>query len=226
MPTSASNFKSIADATTEPLRKAYLAGGFGLSLLTLGAILMLTAFFLNHRDVITYVLLSTGVFLVLFTVLYVYFKELHRLVKVHASIKSNKELIDTVQRTAVELTGLASDLQALAFKHASEVSAAISLARPILSNVPLISKLLDSEAFTKAQLLSSAIVVTTQKARKVIDDLRSALTDANAEHLKKYLADIQKYHETVENLLAGNLGDGARTESTSPALWTDLLTQN
>ena len=71
-----------------------LAGGFGLTLLTLGAILMSTAFFLNKRDLVTYTVLTTGVVLILFTILYVYFKELRRLVSAHASIKSNKELID------------------------------------------------------------------------------------------------------------------------------------
>jgi hypothetical protein len=218
MPSSASTFKSIADAASEPLRKAYLAGGFGLCLLTLGAILMLAAFFLDHRDPVTYIVLGTGVFLVLFTVLYVYFKELRRLVKAHSSIKSNKELIDAVQQAAVELTDLASDLQALAFKHANEVSAAINLARPILTNVPLLSKILDNETFSKAQALSSTIVGTTQKARQVIDDLRSALVQANASYLKKYLADLHQYRETVEKMLAGNFD--LRPEAASASLTT------
>jgi len=202
MASTATSFKSLSDAATEPLRKAYLAGGFGLTLLTLGAILMLTAFFLNKRDLVTYTVLTTGVVLVLFTILYVYFKDLRRLVNAHASIKSNKDLIDAVQHTAVELTELASDMQALAFKHANEVSQVLVSVRPILANIPIVSKIVEGETFTKAAQLSTTIVETTQKTRKVIEDLRKALIESNPVYLKQYLADIQQYRQTIEKVLA------------------------
>jgi hypothetical protein len=37
------------------------------------------------------------------------------------SIRKNAELIDTIQQTALEMTELADSLQALVFKHASQV---------------------------------------------------------------------------------------------------------
>lgn len=213
MPRSTSPYKSIADAAAEPLRKAYLAGGFGLTLLTLGAALMFAAFFMNRHDPVAYTLLTTGVFLILFTVLYVYFKELRRLGKAGASIKSNKELIDAVQQTAVALTDVASDLQLLVFRHAQDVTTAINLARPYLEKIPIVSKIFQTEAFIQVETLSATIFATTQKARQVIDDLRTALTEANATHLKKYLEEVKKYRETVERVLSGRPDQVARATS-------------
>ena len=210
MPRSTLPMKSIADAAAEPLRKAYLAGGFGLTLLTLGAALMFAAFFMNRRDPVAYTVLATGVFLILFMVVYVYFKELRRLSKAGASIKSNKELIDAVQQTAVALTDVASDLQLLAFKHAQDFSTAINLAKPYLEKIPLVSKIFQTDAFIKADALSTTIFSSTQKARQVIDDLRTALTEANATHLKKYLEEVKEYRESIEHVLSGRLDQAAQ----------------
>ena len=88
------------------------------------------------------------------------------------------------QHTAVELTELASDMQALAFKHANEVSQVLVSVRPILASIPIVSRIVEGEAFSKAAELSSTIVATTQKTRKVIEDLRKALIESNPVYLQ------------------------------------------
>jgi hypothetical protein len=117
-----SAFKRFSDAISNPLEKAYRAGGFGLVLLTLGAILMLTAFFWNGTTVIRYVVLLVGAFLIFFIVAYVYFKEFPRVQQARASVAENKDMIDAIQQSAIELTSIASVLQALAFKNANQIA--------------------------------------------------------------------------------------------------------
>src|SRR5208282_6944833 len=110
------DFKRFSDAISDPLIKAHRAGGFGLTVLTLGAILMLTAFFWNQPGPIRYIIVIVGAILTFFTLAYVYFKEFPRVRRGRASVVDNKEMIDAIQQSAIELTELASDLQALAFK--------------------------------------------------------------------------------------------------------------
>lgn len=64
------------------------------------------------------------------------------------------------------------------------------------------SGIVKGETFTKAAELSSTIVETTQKTRKVIEDLRKVLIESNPVYLRQYLADIQQYRQTIEKVLA------------------------
>ena len=201
MAAASKDFKPLSDAISEPLRKAYVAGGFGLALLTLGAALMLTAFFWQQQGPVRYVILATGLVLVLFTLAYVYLKELRRLSKVQASVKSNKEMLDTIQLTAVELTELVFDLQSLAFKHAAEASQILASIRPFLRSLPLLSKVAESEAMNSAETLAQAIVDGTQKTKRVILDIKQALIESNSSHLTDYVQELQKYKQDVEMLL-------------------------
>jgi hypothetical protein len=99
------DFKRFSDAISDPLIKAYRAGGFGLALLTLGAILMLTAFFWNQPGVIRYIVLTIGAVLTFFVLAYVYFREFPRFRRARASVAANKEMIDAIQQSAMNSPG-------------------------------------------------------------------------------------------------------------------------
>jgi hypothetical protein len=105
-----SECKPFSDAISDPLIKAYRAGGFGLALLVFGAILMLTAFFWNGPMVIRYIVLLVGALLTFFVLAYVYFKEFPRVRRARASVAANKEMFDAIQQSAIELTSIASDV--------------------------------------------------------------------------------------------------------------------
>jgi len=89
-------FNRFSDAISDPLAKAFRAGGYGLTLLTLGAILMLTTFFWHEKTVIRYIVLLVGAFLIFFVVAYVYFKEFPRVQQARASVAENKDMIDAI----------------------------------------------------------------------------------------------------------------------------------
>jgi ABC-type multidrug transport system fused ATPase/permease subunit len=198
------NVKPLSEAISTPIMAAYKAGGLGLSFLTLGAIMMLIAFFWNDRGVLAYITLSVGVILIFATLAFFYFKDLRKLVKAQNSIQKNKELIDTIQQTALEMTELAYTLQSLTFKHADQVSTVIQFVRPQLKSLPLIGKYADSPAMLKTETLSVNIVYTTQKVREVINDLEKALIASDPSNLKKYLGQLHEYKIDIQKLLEGS----------------------
>ena len=196
-------YKRFSDALAEPLLKAYRAGGFGLSLLTLGAILMLTAFFWDKPGPIRYIVLLTGAAVTFFVLAYVYFKEFPRVKKARASVVANKEMIDAIQQSAIELTGIASDLQSLAFKNADQISKVLTMARPLLKQIPLLAHAADSEAIVQAEGLSRVIVESKKGAEKIIVDLQQALIEANPTYLKTHIADLKRYRADINQMLMG-----------------------
>jgi hypothetical protein len=197
------NFKHVSDGVSVPLTRAYKAGGFGLAILTLGAILMLTAFFLSGPTPIRYTVLAIGALLTFFTLIYVYIKELLPLRHAQAGASESMDMIDAIQKAAIELTDLASDFQALAFKNASQIATVLTQARPILRSLPLIGGIADSEMVVQADKLSGVIVSTTQNAREVILNLKKALINADPSYIESHLADLKSYRTEVENMLAG-----------------------
>jgi hypothetical protein len=201
--TAPSEFKHFSDAISDPLIKAYRAGGFGLALLTVGAILMLTAFFWSGPTGIRYIVLLVGALLTFFVLAYVYFKEFPRVRRARDRVAANKEMIDAIQQSAIELTGIASDLQALAFKNANQIAEVLTVARPLIRKIPLLGQAADSEAMAKAEGLSLLIVTSTQNARQLIADLQQALIEANPRYLKVHLEDLRRYRGEVNKMLIG-----------------------
>jgi hypothetical protein len=110
-------------------------------------------------------------------------------------------MIDMIQQSAIEITGLAYDLQSLAFKNADRVAKALTELRPLIRSIPIIGRAVDSEAIVAAEDLSGLIVTSAQNARKVIVDLQRALVEAKPEYLKTHLEDLKHYREEVTQML-------------------------
>ena len=65
-----SKLEPLSDAVATPIERAYRAGGLVLSLLTLGAILMLATYLFGNRELVSYVVLGLGAALILSVVVY------------------------------------------------------------------------------------------------------------------------------------------------------------
>jgi hypothetical protein len=108
-----------------------------------------------------------------------------------------------MQQSAIELTGIASDLQALAFKNAKQIAKVLTVARPLIRNIPLLGQAADSGAMAKAEGLSRLIVTRPQNAPQVIGDLQQALIGASPKYLKVHLEDLRRYRGEVNKMLIG-----------------------
>lgn len=200
---STSAIKPLSEAISGPIIKAYRAGGFGLVFVFIGTLLLLVALFFGG-GLIGDVIGILGCLMIL-TVLYLfYFQSIKPLKDINERIQRNQELIDTVQETAIQMTDLAYDLQALAFKHADEVAHLITQSRQtlqMLSNVPGIGKLADNKYVVKAEDLSASIVKTTGSAKSTIEDIKTALVESNPALLKKYLKQVEELDLMTKELL-------------------------
>lgn len=189
--------KTLSDAVFAPVNTAYRAGGLALAFLSLGSFEMLVAFFLPGNENVRYVLVITGFGLVAMVGIFFYSKQLSPLLKVRRSIRENKELIDAVQETAIELTKLTSDLQAFALVHARDVASALQEIRPVLKNVPFLKTFTDSKLMSQAETLSNTIIDYSERTETIVSDLRTAITESNPALLKGYLSDLQQFRAKV-----------------------------
>jgi hypothetical protein len=193
--------KPLSDAIFGPVTRAYKAGGLGLAFLGLGAFLMLVAFLLPDRGLLGYVIVGVGFMLVALTCLLFLFKDVLPLFRLRRSINENRELIDAVQAMALQVTEVASDLQSLAFKHASVVAAVMQEARPLLRRVPVVGRFADSETVVRVDSLSSAIVDYTTRAKGIIGDVEDALVKSDASRLRQYIMDLREVRSELTRLL-------------------------
>jgi predicted transcriptional regulator len=210
--------KNLSDAVFGPVNTAYQVGGLALAFLSLGAFVMLAAFFLPGNDNVRYVVVFTGLGLIAMVGTFFYSRQLSPLFKVRKSIRENSELIDAVQATAIELTQLTSDLQKLAFLHAEEVAEALEKIRPVVKQVPFLGAIAESKLMSQADRFAGTITEYSDRTERIVSDLRKAITESNPSLLKTYLSDLQQFRLRVhESLKTPNLG-GRHLKSNTTAL--------
>lgn len=210
--TQVSEVKPLSDALSEPLVKAYKAGGYGLVFIFSGTILLLIALF-SGEGILRYLVGIIGALMILAVLALFYFQDIKKLVDVNKNISKNEELINTVQETAIYMTDLAYTLQALAFKNADELATTLTEVRttvkyvtsmPLLSSIPgveNIGKIADNCYVVKAEDLSKSIVATTTTAKTIIEDVKTALIKSNPTLLKKYLEQVKNMDLQAQKLL-------------------------
>lgn len=204
--------KPLSQAISDPLIKTYKAGGLVLSIAFLGTFLLLAPMFLG-KSIQGYIAGSLGGLMLFAVLFFFYFHDIKKLKDVHDKIKDNKELIDTVQKSAIRMTDLSYELQALAFKHADAISSLIALLRnymrelkalPLISSIPgidKVSELSENQYVIKAEDLSTAIVDATLKTKTIIKDIKKSLIESDAAPLKKYLEQLDMIEEKLQDLL-------------------------
>ena len=202
--------KLLADAISTPIIKAYTTGGYGLSLLTVGAVLLVLDVVSPERN---YLAAIVGTVVIASVLAFFWFHGIRTLRQAQKSIHDNRELLNSIQGTAIQMTELSSHLQSLAFKHADEVASVLAHARktvrqiinvPLIGNTALgrsIAELADHEKVVDAEEMAVSIVDYTEAAKDVIEDVRRALTQLEAEPLTKYREQISELDAQIKTLL-------------------------
>lgn len=193
--------KALSDAIIEPITKAYRVGGFGLSFLLLGAIMLLAAA-LIPIGYFMYPLALIGFVLVVIPCYFFYVKEIRPISKAQRSLARSSDVIDTVQAAALQITGLAYDLQSLAFRYATEIETAIKIIRPQIRIVPGIGKIADLPLMRETENLAGRIVSSTRGIDHVVSNVKQALIDSDPKLLKVYIEDMKRIGADLEALLA------------------------
>ena len=194
------------DAIGKMLKELYDRGGTKLAVLGLGAVVMLGAFIYGQSAGASrpfgHVFLFTGFLLIAFALVFTWLQELRPLADAQAKLQSNKDMIDTIQIAAVDLSDLALELQTLAVKHSDDINRVITSIRPQIRNIPLVGPLIaDSDQVKGIETLSESITATAMKAKRVLLDLKQALEKSDPTRLKGYLAELEAYTQEVRELL-------------------------
>jgi hypothetical protein len=199
--------RSLSEAIFAPVNRAYKLGGLGLSFLSLGAFMMVSvALVVDEPTLLSGVVAVSGFVLVMATCALFYVKDIRPMFRLQRNIQENKELIDAVQKTAIEMTEMASDLQALLFKHADRIASIIQMLRPKIHAIPMLGpSLANHPLLTSAEDLSATIVHATKRAKSVIADVEAALVNSDPSSLKIYLGELHELRDRIEQLLAGKL---------------------
>ena len=205
--------KPLSDALSGGIAKVYKLGGLGLTFIFVGSLLLLTSA-LIPRGPLSYVLAGVGLVLILVVVFLFYQREIRPMRNAQESVIANAELVDTVQETALEMTALANHLQALSFKHASEIAALVigfqnwareradsPLIRALPGGTKLVDRLVENEYTEQAVDLSKTIVRTTDAAEQIITDIETALAHSDPAALKDYLVKIRDLDARVRDVL-------------------------
>jgi hypothetical protein len=202
--------KSLSDAIIEPITKAYRVGGFGLAFLLLGALMILFGALVSGK-IFVYPLALVGLLLVLIPCYFFYTKEVRPISMARKSTVRNSEVIDTVQSTAIELTNLTLDVQALAFKHADSIVQVMKIVRPQVRIIPRIGKPIDS-LLSRPDELAKSIVSGTEVIRSVVGDINLALISSDVTQLRGYLQEIKKLEAQVQAMLASPIMDSGEQD--------------
>jgi hypothetical protein len=206
--------RPLSDAVSSPLTKAYRVGGFGLAFLVLGAILF-SAAVVSPRGVLSYFMASVGLLLIAVPCYFFYVKEIRPIASAQRQVAANADLIDSVQEVALSTTYAAYDIQALAYKYADDVRELLRVARPAMERLPVLNKIARSPQFEQADWLTGAIVDVTERAERIIGDVRQALIDADPTALKKYALELDGLRTELRRLLRG-AGDGSEVDADGP----------
>lgn len=206
------DIKPLSEALSEPIVRAYKVGGYGLAFVFAGTLLLIISLFFG-QDIFRYVISGIGSLMILTVLALFYFQDIKRLKDISDDIKENKDLIDTVQETAIQMTELSSTLQSLAFKNADQIASVVTFVRKnaksvksasILTNIPGLHQLVnvsDNQYIVRAEDLSKSIVNTTSRAKAIIDDINMALVKSDPKLLKKYLILVKKINIDARKLL-------------------------
>lgn len=196
--------KRLSDAISAPLITAYRAGGLGLSILVLGALLMFGGGLLG-AGATRLGMMAAGFVVILVPCYFFYVREVRPLHAAERAVDRNSEIVNAVQDSAIALTELAQELQALAFKHADEVTRMIDTVKPIISSVPLLRGVAEHPAIVSTADMAQSIVSVTQQTRQVVNDVQAALITSDATALRGYVEKLQRASQQVSGLLAAPL---------------------
>jgi hypothetical protein len=196
--------KKFSEAISNPLIKAYQKGGLGLAFLVLGAVLLLASAFLDRSNPLSWVLAATGFLLILTVVALFYFQAIRPIQTAQATVTTNAEAIDVVQKAAMQMTEVAYLFQATAFKHAETIRQIITIATLKVREIPVVGPPTSLVLQRVLDKYSPSVVELTEDTKAVIDGVRTALARADTKQLNTYIGQLAELRDRLSTALKAN----------------------
>lgn len=115
-------------------------------------------------------------------------------------IEQHKEMIDSIQEVAIELTGSIGSLHTLTVKYARTANQILDVLLPILKNLPLIPKNV-TQMLVNLESLTQKIIDNEAATTRTINDVNSGLKTGDANKLRAHAGQLQAVTRTITAII-------------------------
>jgi hypothetical protein len=115
-------------------------------------------------------------------------------------IEQHKEMIDSIQEVAIELTSSIGSLHTLTVKYAHTANQILDVLLPILKNLPLIPRNV-MQMLVNLESLTQKIIDNETSTTRTIADVQSGLKTGDANKLKAHAGQLQAVTKTITSII-------------------------
>lgn len=115
-------------------------------------------------------------------------------------IEQNKEMIDSIQEIAIELTSSIGSLHTLTVKYARIANQILDVLLPILKNLPVVPKNVMA-LLVNLESMTQKIIDNEASTSKTITDVRSGLNTGDVNKIKGHADQLKTVTRTITGML-------------------------
>ena len=115
-------------------------------------------------------------------------------------IEQNKEMIDSIQEIALELTSSIGSLHTLTVKYARTANGILDVLLPILKNLPIVPKNV-MQMLVNLESITQKIIDNEVSTSKTITDVRSGLQTGDANKLKAHSGQLKDVTKAITGII-------------------------
>ncbi|KAA0268122.1 MAG: hypothetical protein DPW18_18880 [Chloroflexi bacterium] len=115
-------------------------------------------------------------------------------------IEQHKEMIDSIQEVALELTSSIGSLHSLTVKYARTANQILDVLLPILKNLPVVPKNI-MQLLVNLESITQKIIDTETSTTKTITDVQSGLKTGDVNKLKAHAGQLQAVTKTITAII-------------------------
>lgn len=115
-------------------------------------------------------------------------------------IEQHKEMIDSIQEVAIELTGSIGSLHTLTVKYARTANQILDVLLPIIKNLPIVPKNI-TQMLVNLESLTQKIIDNEKSTTKTIVDVQAGLKTGDANKLKAHAGQLQSVTRTITSII-------------------------
>ena len=115
-------------------------------------------------------------------------------------ISDHKDMIDTIQDVALELTSTFGNLHTLTVKYATKANQILDILLPIIKKLPLIPDKLEN-LLIELEEWTQKIIDNQKTTTKTISDVTTGLRSGDVSKLQGHTGDLKKVTRTISSIL-------------------------
>jgi hypothetical protein len=182
------NISRFTESLSKSVDSLFKTGGFALAFGFSGIVMILGAKLLGQEE--STLIIVIGAVLTFSCLGFFLYTTLKGNSEVTTAIKDNREAIDAVQDISIQLTRLVNVAQAYSFKNINKINNALKIAAPALKLIPFLGDKISVYELDNAGLISQSIVENSERIEQLVNDIESALINADHSKLKEYSKEV------------------------------------